>query len=165
MPDKSNTEAIFLPDKAVQSRKKFPTSFVLKKAPVLRKRRKETFDAAQKIHGGTPETEVPGAVGIVNTALVKCSKSILVDIMSADKKFNQSVMPNIYKPKLREFELSSENMVRSISVYYSGGIAGKKKYRDMYRDSAYKVSLHEKSKKYVCLSINSCPIARLVPYN
>ena len=104
LPDKSNIEAIFLPDKAVQSRKKFPTSFENKKmlpsAPVLRKRRKETFDAAQKIHGDT-ETEVPGAVGIVNTALVKCSESILVDIMSADKKFNQSVMPNIYKPKTR----------------------------------------------------------------
>lgn len=102
----------------------------------LRKRRKETFDAAQKIHGGTPETEMPGAVGIVDTALVKCSKSISVDVMSADKKFNQSVMPNIYKPKLTEFELSLENMVRSVSVYYSGGVAGKKKYRDMYRDSA-----------------------------
>ena len=137
---------------------------MLPSAPVLRKRRKETFDAAQKIHGGTPETEVPGAVGIIDTALVKCSKSILVDVMSADKS-NQSVMPNIYKPKLTEFELSPENMVRSISVYYSGSVGGKKKYRDMYRDSAYKVSLHEKSKKHVRLSINNCPIARLVPYD
>ncbi|CAB4011121.1 Hypothetical predicted protein, partial [Paramuricea clavata] len=92
----------------------------------MRQRRKETFAAAQKIYGGSEETEVPGAIGIVDTALVKCSQSILVDVMSVNQKFNQSVMPSFYKPKLGEFESSTENMIRSVSVYYSGGVAGKK---------------------------------------
>ncbi len=32
-------------------------------------------------------------------------------------------------------------MVRSVSVYYSGGVAGKKKYRKIYKDSCYKIAM------------------------
>ena len=35
-------------------------------------------------------------------------------------------MPAVYKRNLSSYELSEENMLRSISVYYSGGIAGEK---------------------------------------
>ncbi|CAB4040834.1 Hypothetical predicted protein [Paramuricea clavata] len=170
LPEKSRfTQCSILSDRAVESRKKHPTRFQNKKfsssLSVQRQRRKETFAAAQKIHGGSEETEVPGAIGIVDTALVKCSQSILVDVMSVNQKFNQSVMPSIYKPKLGEFEASTENMIRSVSVYYSGGVAGKKKYRKIYKDSSYKIAMQSKGKKRVRLSVNNCPIPRLVPYN
>ena len=170
LPEKSRfTQCSILSDRAVESRKKHPTKFENKKfsssSSVLRQRRKETFAAAQNIHGGSEETEVPGAIGTVDTALVKCSQSILVDVMSVNQKFNQSVMPSIYKPKLAEFESSTENMVRSVSVYYSGGVAGKKKYRKIYKDSSYKIAMQSKGKKHVRLSVNNCPIPRLVPYN
>ena len=72
----------------MESRKKHPTKFENKKfsssASVLRQRRKETFAEAQNIHGKIEETDVPGAIGIVDTALVKCSPSILVDLMSVN---------------------------------------------------------------------------------
>ena len=85
MPEKSRfTQCSIISDRAVESRKKHPTK---------RQRRRETFAAAQNIHGGSEETEVPGAIGIVDTALVKCSQSILVDVMSVNQKFNQSVQP------------------------------------------------------------------------
>ncbi|CAB4000117.1 Hypothetical predicted protein [Paramuricea clavata] len=47
-------------------------------------------------------------------------------------------MPSIYKGNLKAYESSEENMIRSVSVYYCGGIAGKKKYRKIYRNSCYK---------------------------
>ena len=47
-------------------------------------------------------------------------------------------MPIIYKNNLCEYEASYENMERSISVYYSGGVAGKRKYRRIYRDICHK---------------------------
>ena len=101
-------------------------------------------------------SEVPGALGLIDTALAKCNQSILVDVMSANRKFNKAVMPSIYKPKLVKFESSPENMMRSVSVYYSGGVAGKKKYRKIYNDSCYKnCSVDVKGKKHVWLSVNS----------
>ncbi|CAB4030671.1 Hypothetical predicted protein, partial [Paramuricea clavata] len=44
-----------------------------------------------------------------------------------------------------------------------GGIAGKKKYRKIYRNSCYKTS--NSSKGRVRLSIHECPMPRLVPYD
>ena len=101
------------------------------------KRRKETFNFAQKVHGGGPESQLPGSVGIIDTTLNKSSSGALVDMLSTNKKFNSSVLPAIYKKKLLEYESSHENMIRSVSVYYSGGVAGKKKYRKIYKDPSF----------------------------
>ena len=55
-------------------------------------------------------------------------------------------------------------MIRSISIYYSGGIAGKQKYRKVYKNSSYK-TCNSSSKNRVRLSVHECPIPRLVPYH
>ncbi|CAB4042747.1 Hypothetical predicted protein [Paramuricea clavata] len=165
-PDKKS-RASQLSEKALQSRKDNPTGFengkITLTTPNARKRRKETFMVAQEIHGGSRESSVPGAVGLVDTALNKCSSNVLVDVMSANKKFTKHVMPSIYKGNLKAYESSEENMIRSVSVYYCGGIAGKKKYRKIYRNSCYKTS--NSSKGRVRLSIHKCPMPRLVPYD
>lgn len=154
-------------EKALQSRKDNPTGFengkITLTTPNARMRRKETFMVAQEIHGGSRESSVPGAVGLVDTALNKCSSNVLVNVMSANKKFTKHVMPSIYKIDLKAYESSEENMIRSVSVYYCGGIAGKKKYRKIYRNSCYKTS--NSSKGRVRLSIHECPMPRLVPYD
>lgn len=155
-----------LSDRSVKMRRKFPTMFEHGKLTicpsVARKRRKETFDFAQKIHGGGPDSEIPGSVGIIDTALNKCTSNVLVDVLAGSKRFH-TVFPKIYKKKLKEYESSHENMIRSVSVYYSGGVVGKKKYRKIYRDSVYKKST--KSKKSLRITVNNCPVPRLVPYN
>ena len=168
MSDSDQTcQAYSLTEKAVQFRQKYPTGFQEGKLTCslrsCRKRRRETFAAAQKIHGGNAGSSLPGAIGLLDTALNKCNQGLLVDVLSANKKFNKQVMPAVYKRNLSRYELSEENMLRSISVYYSGGIAGKKKYRKIYRDSCYKASANHKGRKR--LSINECPIPRLVPYH
>jgi hypothetical protein len=154
-------------DRSIAIRKKTPTRFENGKltscAAVGRKRRKETFDFAQKVHGGGAESQLPGSVGIIDTMLEKCSHSVMVDMLSSNKKFNRTVLPAIYKKKLVEYESSHENMIRSVSVYYSGGVAGKKKYRKIYRDSSYKKGF--KSKESLRASVNNCPVPRLVPYH
>ena len=130
---------------------------------VARKRRKETFDFAQKVHGGGPESQLPGSVGIIDTPLNKCNSGVFVDMLSTNEKFNSSVLSAIYKKELLEYESSHENMICSVSVYYSGGVTGKKKYRKTCRDSSYKQSI--KSKKCLRASINNCPFSHLVPYH
>ena len=99
---------------------------------------------------------------VLTLALNKCNSGVLVDMLFTNKKFNSSVLPAVYQKKLLEYESSHENMIRSVSVYYSGGVAGKKKYRKIYEDSSYKKSI--KSKK--CLRpVKNCPPPRLVPYH
>ncbi|CAB4024335.1 Hypothetical predicted protein [Paramuricea clavata] len=56
-------------------------------AALARKRRKATFEAARKIHGGKDELSAPGPIGLIDTALAKCSKDILVNSMSSSTKF------------------------------------------------------------------------------
>ena len=132
MSDSDQTcQAYSLTEKAVQFRQKYPTGFQEGKLTCslrsCRKRRRETFAAAQKIHGGSAGSSLPGAIGLLDTALDKCNQGLLVDVLSANKKFNQQVMPAVYKRNLSRYELSEENMLRSTSVYYSGGIAEGKK--------------------------------------
>lgn len=52
-------------------------------------------------------------------------------------------------------------MLRSIAVYYSGGVMGRRKYRATYRDSSYA----KNNSKCVRIAVDSCPLPRLVPYN
>ncbi len=47
-------------------------------AVLARKRRKATFEAARKIHGGNDELSVPAEIGLIDTTLAKCSRDILV---------------------------------------------------------------------------------------
>ena len=112
---------------------------------------------------GPNHSYLAGSVGIIDTILNKCSSGVLVDMLSTNKKFNSSVLPEIYKKKLLEYiyESSHENMIRSVSVYYSGGVAGKK--RKIHRDSSYKQNI--KRKKYLRASVNNFPLPRLVPYH
>ena len=115
-------------EKSLDYRRKNPTGFengkLILKPVTTRKRRNETFMVAQEIHGGSQNSSVPGAIGLVDTALSKCSPNVLVDVMSS-----------IYRKNLNTYESSNENMIRSISIYYSGAIAGKQKYRKIYKNS------------------------------
>ena len=70
----------------------------------------------------------------------------------------------LYMRHLDTYESSEENMIRSISIYYSGSIAGKQKYRKVYKNSCYKIN-NSSSKNRVRLSEHECPIPRLVLYH
>ena len=103
---------------------------------VGRKRRRETFEAASRIHGGTKRA---ATVGLVDTILNRCSSKLLTEMLISSKKAKQ-IAPKLYKSDLKKYESSNENMCRSVQVYYNGGVMGKRKYRKLYRDSAYKVN-------------------------
>ena len=76
--------------------------------------------------------------------------------MSSNKEFT-------YTKSLKTYEESEDNIVRSVTVYYSGGITGKQKYRKIYRHSCYRLSTNKRKNER--LAINNCPLPSLVPYN
>ena len=109
--DDSVKRCSHLSEKALQNRRKNPTSFengkVTLKPVSLRQRRKETFRAAQEIHGGSEDSFVPGSVGMIDAALSKCSQNVLIDVMHANNKMNKHVIPAIYKRNLKQYESSA----------------------------------------------------------
>ncbi|XP_028408827.1 uncharacterized protein LOC114531418 [Dendronephthya gigantea] len=103
-----------------------------------------------------------GQVGLCDTAITKCSEKVSVNVFSTNVKTVKRVIPKILQKGINDYEKSNDNMTRSIVVYYSGGIMGKRKYRNVYRASSYKKSNEAKS---LHIKINNCPIPRLLPYH
>ena len=85
----------FLPEKALAWRLRFPTFFehgkMSSSVSTSRQRRKETFDVAQEIHGGSAQSGLPGAIGLIDTTSVKCSAVTMVDVMSSSKNFRSQL--------------------------------------------------------------------------
>ena len=102
-------------------------------------------------------------IGLLDTANAKCSKTTLVEVLSTSKKFKK-VLPQIYKASLKKFEGSEDNILRSVAVYYGGGIMGKRKYRQVHRAVCYQKT-DKKKKNGKCIAVSNCPIPLLVPYN
>ena len=128
-----------------------------------RKRRKETIIAVCGIHGGNEENLKPGTIGMFETLEKKCKVDDIVEGMKMCKKLKEKVIPRIYNEDLKKYENSTDNMLRSIAVYYSKGIMGKDKYRRVYKASSYR---QEPGKKRAArIKVANCPSPRLVPYH
>ena len=90
-------------------------------------------------------------------------ENVLVEVFSHSDKIAKRVILKIYKNALEDFEKSDSNYIRSVAVYYIGGIIGKKKYRAAYRVVSYQKYIdNQKSARIV---VNTCSIPRLAPYN
>ena len=127
-------------------------------------RRTETFQEAKEIHGADSKNALPAQVGLLETIEKRCPKKILVEFMSKSKKFSNKVFPKIYRAATKKFEESEENMLRSVAVFYSKGVMGKKKYRSVYRSLSMTNNTKEKSKT-TRINVMSCPLPRIVPFN
>jgi hypothetical protein len=130
-------------------------------AATARRRRMETYEAASVIHGAGVDCKRPAEVGLADATINKCSDSVLTEVFSNCPKITKKVIPKMYKPILHEYESSEDNMIRSISVYYTGGVMGKHKYRSVYKHSAYEYH----GGKATRITVNNCPVPRLVPYH
>jgi hypothetical protein len=127
-----------------------------------RKHRRETMAVVSGIHGGSKDNLKPGTIGMLETLNKKCKEDDIVDGMKSCKKFTEKVFPRLYQEDLKKFESSTDNMLRSIAVYYSKGIMGKDKCRRIYKASSYK---QEPGKRAAHIKVANCPSPRLVPYH
>ena len=114
------------------------------------------------IHGGSKDNSKPGTIGMLETLNKKCKEDDIVDGMKSCKTFTEKVFPRLYQEDLKKFESSTDNMLRSIAVYYSKGIMGKDKCRRIYKASSYK---QEPGKRAARIKVANCPSPRLVPYH
>ena len=83
--------------------------------------------------------------------------------MSKSKKFSKKVFPKIYKKAAEVFETLEVDMLRSVSIFYSRGVMGKKKYRSVYRSLSMTTNPKKKTKT-TRIQVMSCSLPRLLPY-
>ena len=65
--------------------------------------------------------------------------------------------------KCKMYENSDDNILRSVSVYYSMGVIGKRKYMKVRHSLSFKKAL-SKGKKFSCLKVANCRVPALLPY-
>ena len=152
--------SMYLSKRSIDNRKKMPTMFEAGKLQISEKvawsRREETYEAALEVHGGEMKS---AEVGLIDAVLSKCSKETIGEVLSSSNK----VLPKLYKGPLKNFEASEENMIRSISIYYEGGIMGNHGHWQVYRNVSFQKSKKCRKKYQKHLTVNSCPIPLLVP--
>jgi hypothetical protein len=158
-------KAGFLSKKAVRMRRKNPTTARCENLGKLtiRKRCQETMSAALEIHGGSQENQSPGTVGLLMAMEARSSVKDLAEAISSGsgRKFRNKILPKVHKQDLGIFESSTENMLRSIALYYSKGVMGKVKYRSVCKALAYRHLVG--MKKAVRIKVVNCPIPKLAP--
>ena len=149
--------------RAVKRRKSKPTGGGKCVDSTRRKRRQNMLAAANAIHGGSDENLRPGTIGMLETLDRKCKVGDIVHGLAKCEKFKKKVFPRLYKEDLDQYEHSSDNMLRSVAVYYSKGIMGKDKYRQVYKTTSYKHATGQK--RAARIQVSNCPSPRLVPYH
>lgn len=122
---------------AAERRRKKPTGERNYSESTGKRRRLDTIAAVSAIHGGQNSSK-PGTIGMLETLDRRCKQEDIVDGMKRCPKLKDKVLPKVYKEDLKRYESSSDNMLRSIAVYYRKGVMGKDKYRLVYKDSSYK---------------------------
>ena len=120
--------------------------------------------AAVTAMNGGENSPKPGTIGMLETLDRRCKEKDIVDGINGCPKLKSKVFPEIYKNDLKKYESSSENMLRSIAVYYRKGVMGKDKYRLVYKDNSFR---QQPGGKQACsrIKVANCPSPRLFLYH
>ena len=120
-------------------RLELPTTSALSTSSKNRRMR-ETIHSAFCIHGASPENKDPALHGLVDTLTSKFKAKILAKklVSSAKKKLKKAIVEQLKSQKTKvgrrnPEESSEENVKRSMRVYYSQGVLGRRKYDQIRR--------------------------------
>lgn len=119
-------------EKTSFSRKQSPTELKPKENEAIPqrsmyRRMQETLKAASEIHGGSQENRQPALNGMFCTLEKYASAECFKEYMSSSKKLLDASTA-ISKDDVTKFEGSRENITRSFSLLYAGGLLSKRKY-------------------------------------
>ena len=96
---------------------------------VSRRRRKETMQACNVIHGGKSENTEPTLDGMWHTLVNESTQTQLTRYVGKSKKVVSKVISPVVQEAVAIFEKSEENVTRSLKVLYSKGLLSKEKYK------------------------------------
>ncbi|KAK2549143.1 hypothetical protein P5673_030519 [Acropora cervicornis] len=87
-----------------------------------KRRKDETLEACSEIHGATGHDQGPALDGMWCTLINGSSPDRVSGYVSQSVKVRKKVLPTVVKKEVKKFEASTENLLRSIKVLYSGGL-------------------------------------------
>ena len=120
--------SITVPSNLKKRRVKNPTSDQLN-LKSKRRRCAETIQVCQAIHGGSKHNIEPAIDGMLQTLTSKCKSDVLAcKILSSKQSLCTSLKKRCNERSNKEFYKSKKNIIRSLSVYYSQNVMGKRKY-------------------------------------
>lgn len=129
------------------------------------KRRHETFNAAMAIHGGTGKNACPAIEGMFDTLCKRSKLEQMTKLVSSNEKLQTRVASDHCSRKIKAFETSNENVLRSIACYYIGGVMGKRKYKSVRLVLATKASTRKRGGRAPLCFMQKGRIPELLPYD
>jgi len=126
------------------------------------KRRKvETLEACSEVHGATDHDQGPALDGMWCTL---SSPNRMTGYISQSFKTRKKVLPIVLKKEVKQFEVSKENLLRSIKVLYSGGLLSKDKYKSIRNNLSMSTSKSGKERRGLKF-IPGVALPKLLPYD
>lgn len=102
--------------------------------------------------------------GLWTTLICTASKPEMTNYTKNSNICMQEIIPSIIKGKIKDYEHSKENKVRSLHVLYEGGLISKRKYTSI-RNSSDVVRETEKEKKNIKTEfMTGCEVSNILPY-
>ena len=89
----------------------------------------------------------------------------MTKLVSSNEKLQARVASDHCSHKIRSFETSDENVLRSITSYYSGGVMGKRKYESVRLVLATKDSTKKRGGRAPLCFMQKGRIPKLLPYD
>ena len=122
---------IYISNPTVKRRKKNPTN---KNINLKAKTRRcgETIGVCHALHGGSATNLSPTINGMLDTLTSKTASNVLAEHIMDSKKSLVNAISNIcHKKRWQGYQNSDENMMRSLNIYYSHHVMGKRKYESI----------------------------------
>ena len=127
-----------------------------------RRRRKDTLDSCQEIHGGAADLR-PALDGMWVTFVNKCKPKQLYDYFANSKKA-KNVLGPVVKKSIESFESSEQNHIRSVKVLYSKGLLSKEKYKNIRSNLSMSCITTSKRRKAIEI-MKGARIPKLLTYD
>ena len=136
------------------------------------RRRKKTLAALGSIHtcaGANckrklPSDNKPVLDGLWMTLICTASKPEMTTYIRNSNICMQDLIPGIIKGKIKDYEQSKENQVRSLRVLYEGGPISKRKYTSIRNSSDVAKETGKKKKNQKTEFMKGCEVPKILPY-
>ena len=152
----------------ISSRTRSPTILVDGKSNMpprtAAKRRHEMMKTASRIHGGSENNLTPAFDGMFDTLAKRCKVDKMRAYVLSQKILTKKVVSAAFKENSKVFQSSPENVKRSIAVFYSSGVMGKRKCKSVRLALSMKKRETGGNGRSAITLMPNCPIPKLLPY-
>lgn len=116
------------------------------------------------VKGKSCGDDTPVLDGLWSTLICTASKPAMTNYINKSSQCMHEIIPNIVKAKIKEYEKSKENRVRSMRVLYEGGLISKRKYTSIRNSSDVVKETGKKRKNVKTEFMTGCEVPKILPY-